>query len=166
MRRFLVPAIILAICLAGFLALVAGTVSILPDKVASHFGGSGEPDGWMSKSGFLTFMVLFGLGMPLLVTALTGACTFLPRWMVNLPNKDYWLSPAMQSGTRWYLVGQALWLDCLLVLMIGAIHYLTVVAHRSDPVRLPMTAFYVVLAVFLLLVFAWSWLVVRRFKRL
>ena len=75
----------------------------LPDTVASHFGASGQPDAWSGKSSFLRVYVvvtalcgvLFGLGGILLAR--------LPVSLINLPNKNYWLSDAHKNETVSFL---------------------------------------------------------------
>lgn len=37
----------------------------MPETMATHFGISGDANGWMSKGAFLIFIILFSLGLPL-----------------------------------------------------------------------------------------------------
>jgi len=41
------------------------SVSLLPDRTATHFNGAGQADGWMSRSEHFLFMGAFGLLCPL-----------------------------------------------------------------------------------------------------
>jgi len=75
----------------------------LPDLMASHFNGIGEPDGWMHKGTFLAvalvgYIVLTGftVGMALLLPRLPEGWL---RFMVSLPRRDYWLAPERRAGT-------------------------------------------------------------------
>ena len=93
----------------------------LPDVVASHFNASGAPSGWAPKSGFFVIMVVV-VG----VSALAG---FLaprliqrkPASKINLPNKDYWLSPEHADETWSFLRAQMAWFGCaiLFVMLYG-----------------------------------------------
>jgi uncharacterized membrane protein len=38
----------------------------LPDRVASHFGAGGVPDGWMSKAAFAAFSLVFPIAIAVL----------------------------------------------------------------------------------------------------
>ena len=71
----------------------------LPGIVASHFDAQGNPNGWMSKEMFLVFeaaLLIFVIGEFLLVPRFVRR---LPRSLVNMPNKDYWLSDAHREET-------------------------------------------------------------------
>jgi len=72
---------------------------LLPETVASHFGGRGEPNAWSSKQFFfgLYWMMLALLGF--LPTGASKILTAMPISLVNLPNKEYWLAPERRSGT-------------------------------------------------------------------
>src|SRR5512133_625506 len=122
MSRNRMPLTVALVLYLGFLALVIWTAPMLPDKVASHFGTGGTPNGWMTKRGFLTFSVIFGLAMPLAVVGIFSLITVLPHWMVNLPHKEYWLGPEQRHQTRRYLIRQGLWLACLMLVMFAATH--------------------------------------------
>jgi hypothetical protein len=65
----------------------------LPEVVASHFGPSGEHDAWMARGAliamFVALQALFFAVAPLATTLVRR----LPKELVNLPNKDYWLAP-------------------------------------------------------------------------
>jgi ascorbate-specific PTS system EIIC-type component UlaA len=60
--------------------------------MAVHFDFSGKPDGWSSKDSFLGLwilaIVLVNMWLPL-TSLLTKK---FPRHLINIPNKDYWLS--------------------------------------------------------------------------
>ncbi|MFT7626342.1 MAG: putative membrane protein [Myxococcota bacterium] len=63
----------------------------LPERVASHFGGDGVPNGWMQREQFL--------GIWIGVTVLCNSCVALPAIsmrtipdLVSIPNRRFWLS--------------------------------------------------------------------------
>jgi len=62
----------------------------LPNRMASHFDMSGNPNGWSSKSTFLILwiflIIIINIWMPL-TGIIIKKC---PRWMINVPNKEYW----------------------------------------------------------------------------
>ncbi|RYD25962.1 MAG: DUF1648 domain-containing protein, partial [Verrucomicrobiaceae bacterium] len=63
-------AFVLTLCAAVFAGVVIHGDGQLPDRVATHFGVNGAPDGWMDKSGFVPVAMVGGLGMPLLMMGL------------------------------------------------------------------------------------------------
>ncbi len=69
-RRFALVAIILPAVLVGLsLVVQLAVLPLLPDPVAMHWGGHGEPDGFAPAWTNLVLTVVVGLGMPLLIAA-------------------------------------------------------------------------------------------------
>jgi uncharacterized membrane protein len=90
----------------------------LPERMASHFNGAGQPNAWSPKLGF------FGL-QAFVVAVVTASFALLPAWiqrlparLINLPNKDYWLAPERHATTM-ASVGAALtWFGCVVLTFI------------------------------------------------
>lgn len=101
MRRFAQSLFFLTTLLGLGLAVVQ--YSSLPERVASHFGRDGQPDGWMSR----TENTFSQVGITLFIGALFFVlATFLPRLpdrFVNLPHRDYWLAPKRRAETLAWL---------------------------------------------------------------
>jgi serine/threonine-protein kinase len=123
MKSLRQPAIILALLYACFLSSWAWSASQLPERVATHFNGSGEPNGWMSRSANQMSMLIFGLVFPLFVVVFCFAARFLPAGLINLPDKDYWLAPERRGETFNYLVGHSLWFSRLAVCFVIGLQY-------------------------------------------
>ncbi len=86
------PAIIFLILIVASLALPLFYYSRLPDTIATHFNFRNEADGWMSKNSF--FIVEMAVAV-LLSGMFFSIAYFVPKFpnsMINLPNKNYWLS--------------------------------------------------------------------------
>lgn len=77
-----------------------------PDQVPSHFGASGQPDDWSSKTESLAILVPLGVGISVLFS-IRWIWEKLPIGLVNIPHKEYWL----HHGQRDYLF------DCLMEFM-------------------------------------------------
>jgi uncharacterized membrane protein len=71
---------------------ISSVWAALPETMASHFGLSGEPDAFMSKTGFFVFMALIGGGTIALLFAMPWFLRRLPARWINLPNREYWLA--------------------------------------------------------------------------
>ena len=56
--------------------LISATTDHLPAQIASHFGAGGVPNGWMSRSFYLLFMLAFAVILPLVIVLSMGV---LPR---------------------------------------------------------------------------------------
>jgi uncharacterized membrane protein len=96
-----------AMALCAFQALRA--YRALPPRVASHFGGSGAPNGWMSREAFLAFWA--GVILVTAVSLLAGAYSAerAPESRINLPRKDYWLAPERRRQTLDAISSRMLW---------------------------------------------------------
>jgi len=161
------PCVLFVLLLIGWTGFLVATVGAFPDHVASHFGWAGQADAWMTREGYLTWMLAFGVVFPVLVTAMVG---LLPRaWpglaFVNLPNRDYWFAPERRADSLAYLGRHACWLGCLIVLMIAGVHALILRAHEAAPPTLPLAPFVALLIGFLVGVGAWILVLYRRFHR-
>ncbi len=77
MKTLRTPLLVLGLLYLCFFGYLAASSSQLPERVATHFDGSGQPDGWSSRSDHLRFMLVFGLAFPLFVPAY-GLCHSVP----------------------------------------------------------------------------------------
>jgi len=165
MKKNAVPFIVLGLVCAGYLIFIAGSASLLPERVATHFGGGGEANGWMSRSMDLVFFGGLGVGLPLFFIVLSLAAGLLPARFVNLPHREYWLSPERRAQTRAYISRQMIWMSCLMVLFLAGIHCLTILANRVTPPHLPMGLLLALTGGFLSGVTAWSIVFTRHFLK-
>jgi hypothetical protein len=165
MRPRLIPALLFLFLVFLYLGFVFGTAQQMPERAATHFGIHGEPDGWMSRSDYTAFMALMGTGLPAFIVVICFACRFFPAWMVNIPNRTYWLAPPRRAEACAGLLDHSLWLACLMICFFGALHYLTLVANRGMPVRMRSGLFFPVLGGFLLGLAVWVIALHRRFPR-
>jgi XapX domain-containing protein len=165
MKFFRPPSLILVLLYFVFLRVWVWAGTQLPDQVASHFNGSGEPNGWMSRSSNQTFMLIFGLGFPLFVVVLCYVTRFLPASLINLPNKDHWLAPERRNETCDYLVGFSLWFACLALCFVTGLMYLIVKANHPAPPHLSMASILGLVGCFLAGTAIWVAVLFRHFKR-
>ena len=155
-----------------FLAVVAASgvfvlssSGALPERVASHFGSSGAADSFMSREGYVTFMLVFVVGLPLVMT---GAMTLVFRGAttsLNIPNRDYWLAPERRAGTVAFLTRHNLRFGICLAVFLSFVHMLVVQANLRQPPELSNNAIYVGLGVFLMTIALWTaWLLLALRK--
>lgn len=71
----------------------------LPDVVASHFGASGQPDAWSHKTALVRIYVVVTVLCGVLFGIIGSLLAKLPVSLINLPNKDYWLSDERKGET-------------------------------------------------------------------
>ncbi len=139
------------------------TSSGLSATVASHFGASGEPNGFMPRTAYVYLMLGLVVALPLLVARSGRLVARLPASSINLPNKSYWLAPERHAGTvrsiSDWLVGFAI----LLLLLLCYVHWLVVQANTGVTKQLSSVPFMLGLALFLVATIAWLIAFYRRF---
>jgi uncharacterized membrane protein len=165
MKPLWILGLILVLLYQGFLGCWFWSGSQLPELVATHFNGAGEPNGWMNRSDHQMFMLVFGLAFPGVIVLLSYATRFLPRGMVNIPHRDYWLAPERRRETSNYLTHLSLWLACLAVGFVIGLELSIVQANRQHPPHLSLIALLVVVVPFLAGVIVWVLIVMRHFRR-
>ncbi|MCF8307284.1 MAG: DUF1648 domain-containing protein [Ignavibacteriales bacterium] len=73
--------------------------SQLPDLVASHFSLSGEPDSFMNRDSFTVLKLFIFILIPATFLGVNYIIGKVPNNMINLPNRDYWLSDERKAET-------------------------------------------------------------------
>jgi len=144
---------------------ILATTSELPDTIASHFNGAGAPNGFMTHQGYTVFTLVFVIGIPLLIITGIYQALRLPD-KINIPNKEYWLSPERMEETMRFLRSHLVWLGTGIAAFIGYIHWLLLQANAVSPPRLPADEFIVGIIVFVAAVFIWAVWLIARFLRL
>ncbi len=88
--------ILLLICAVLF---VSGTAGGLPPMVASHFDAAGQPNAFMTRSGYTRFVLCAAVGFPVVIVGILTA-VYANAKQMKLPNRDYWLAPERIARTR------------------------------------------------------------------
>jgi hypothetical protein len=164
MNRSIILLTALAIIQAGLILTLVLTSQQLPPRVASHFGGGGVPDGWMSRPAYLVTMAGVGVGLSLLQIGIFYCIRYFPPSVINLPHRDYWLAPERQDETIDTIFRAGVWLAILVTVFVIIIHLLVVAANRSQPVRLS-SGVWPLSAGFLMAIVFWTVALIRRFYR-
>jgi uncharacterized membrane protein len=119
----------------------------LPERVATKFGGGGQPVAWSTRTGFLTaHLVSFSL-TALLMLGLRFALPWIPVSMINLPHREYWLAPERAGYTRQRVGDMILGLGSSLLAFLTALGHLIMRANLDPEPRLG-PAFPVLLGVY------------------
>jgi len=135
--------------------------TILPDRVATHFGFTGQPDAWGPKLVFFFwYMVLTGI----LAGLYAGSHRLLSpgntNWL-NIPNKRYWLSPEHVNETMRYLR------TGLLLFGSGTLLFVLDLVHQSFQVSLghaaKLTHLWTSIALYATFCVAWITALYKRF---
>jgi len=81
----------------------------LPEKVASHFDSSGKPNGWTTKTSFVNFYLVITGFVSILFLSISFGMPKIPESLINMPNKDYWLSGELKQTTFDFMFHYILW---------------------------------------------------------
>ena len=125
----------------------------LPARVATHFGGDGLANGWMSKDGYLLFMLVMATVFPLVVAAATGLIPAAGRSLIAKRaarcRRSAWKRRCAGCGGYATIVGS---LICLFIL---GIHFLILEANARNPARLDNSDLFAAVGVFVVLLVIW-----------
>jgi uncharacterized membrane protein len=143
---------------------VTGTASELPLRVASHFDAAGRPNAFMSRDGYIRFVLCLCVGLPLLLVSVLTA-VYSRATELKLPNRDYWMAPQRIVRTRSFLVAHGVWFGSLLVVLTCSVHWLELGANRQQPPHLAGEAFAFCMIAFLLATAAWIAVLMIAFRR-
>ena len=134
----------------------------LPERIASHFNFRGEPDGWMSKDAFYVFelgLLAFLLGLFFCISYFLPK---MPRRLINLPNKDYWLAPERRAETLRIVRNKMETFQIPLLALLVSINQLTIRANLSGENLSPASWF--VVGAFVIYTFVWGFRLNGEFK--
>ena len=134
----------------------------MPDRIATHFGGAGRPNGWMTRAGlgsfdvrFLAFVLAVVIGSALLIRV-------LPVKLINIPNRDHWFAPERRRQSHARLLGHMLWFACLMVAFIMGVNHLVFLANLQPAgAHLPGAGIVALLVGFLAVLVLW---IVRLYR--
>jgi hypothetical protein len=119
----------------------------------------------MSRAGLVGFqlgmLALMGgafLGLPFVLG-------WLPSTMINIPHREYWLSPERRAGSMAALRNWMAVVGCGVVVLLMAVTGMVHQANRMSPPRLSSPVFVACLASFLLYLIGAIVALYRRFPR-
>jgi uncharacterized membrane protein len=155
-----------------FFAIVLAAVAqcvhdfpLLPERLASHFGASGMPNGWMTKPQFfITYAVVL---LPALIVEFWAhrRVAKTPDGKLRLPNKEYWLAPEHRAETFAYFETFFAWFGCAFLLVEVSAMGLAMRANFDTPPLLPTGPIVSVIAGFVLYSVAAVTMMFRRFSK-
>jgi hypothetical protein len=151
-----------ALSLAAIVLVVATSAS-LPPRVATHFGAGGLPDGWMTREGYVAFMLAFAVLLPWAVFAAIG---LLPARWLNIPGRGVAIAPANRDAALALTRRFAMGLAASMIALSAATHVAILAAHRRTPPQLDEGPFLAVVVLFVAGLVVASFRYNRLYKRL
>ena len=113
----------------------------LPEVLGSHFAGNGAVNAWQSKAAFFStelavviLAAMVGFGIPRIIGA-------MPVSLINLPNREFWLSPERREETLSYIRVWSAWFGCALLAFLLFAMELVFRANLHTPPQFDLGAF-------------------------
>ena len=135
---------------------------LLPETVASHFDGAGRPNGHQSKTAFAVLCMAFSSGLFAVFALLSSSLHHIPSSLLNLPNREYWLTPERRRAA---LERMGVYLDwfafATLLVLVGA----SELALEANLARAPLddSAFWTLLGCYIAFTVVWTVLLLGAF---
>lgn len=136
----------------------------LPTKIPTHFDGHGNADAWSSSRAFARLYWEVMLGLFLVFTALAFALQIIPRGLINLPRRDYWLSDEREKPTRLKLA-ETLLTFCSVTLIFFLLNFHQLVRAAIDQSNRLTGEFNWILGAYLSFVAIWTGGILWRYSR-
>lgn len=135
----------------------------LPERVATHFGAQGDPDGWMDRNSATMLMLVVQLVIPWFIVGIAYATKYMPASLINIPNREYWLAPERRVLSLFFMQRFVTAIACVMSMFMMAVNHLTFRANMAAT-SLNMQAFVLVMALFLISVGVLVVAMWRRFR--
>ena len=154
--------VLLLLAVAAHIAYYYGRV---PDSLASHFGGSGRPNAWSSRTAF------FGLyaALALLMAAVFGYMPLILARMsassFNIPHREYWLSGERRAESLAFIGDRMARMGSATLLFMMAMMQLVIVTNFRQPPTLPTAPFLIVMGAYMINLAVWILRFRGHFKR-
>jgi uncharacterized membrane protein len=143
---------------------VTRTAPELPLLVASHFDAAGQPNAFMTRSGYTRFILCLAVGLPVVLVGIL-AVVYSNATVMKLPNRDYWLAPERLDRTRAFLIAHGVWFGSLLVMLVCFVHWQELIANRRQPPQLSSQALAGGIIAFLVATAVWIGALIFAFRR-
>ena len=134
------PILLLCIVAVAFVISVIVLSPDLPSRIATHFDGSGQANGWMSHRQHLIVISVIGIGLPALIIGICFCIRFLPPTAINVPNAIYWRSKENFPVACRLVFHWSLYVASLILLFLGIVNFLIVQSNRLSPPHLSTEA--------------------------
>ena len=155
--------VILYLLIGVFLAQIVYYYPNLPETVASHFNGLGEPDGWMSRQNFVIFESVLLLIIIFEFTLLPIVLKKMPNSWTNLPNKGYWLGAERREATFGTIRSYFEWCSIALLSLFIAVNQLVFRANINRE-NLSSAEMWLIIGAFSTFTVIWLIKFIRQFR--
>jgi hypothetical protein len=147
----------------ALLLRIAQSWNELPPLMATHFGPSGKPDGFMERGSFLLFTLIVEGGVTLLLLAAPLGLRLVPASLINMPHRDYWLAAPRREASLQRLGAWMAWLAVGMTAVLVGVNELLL---RANLARAPLNTrvFLPMVLAGLTFVLGWTVALYRAFR--
>jgi uncharacterized membrane protein len=160
------PFLTMAALLVGWWLHLRYFLGRMPERIATHFGAGGRPNGWMPRDFLGTFDVVF---MAVVLGITVGSAYLarkLPVSLINVPHRDFWFAPERRAASYARLLRHLLWLSCLMVVFLAGVNQMIFIANlRPGTPTLPGFETVLLVGAFFTALVAWIVRLYRLFPR-
>lgn len=150
--------------LLGSAVFVWLTSLSLPEIVASHFASSGQADGFMPRIIYVRFMVAMVVLAPFLLAYLPSLTLNSPGARINLPNREYWLSPERREETVNKLCRSMKGAALFMAVFLSYVHWLVVKANAISPPLLSTPSIITAIVMLIIFMLCGAWWLIKPFR--
>ena len=137
----------------------------LPSKIPTHFDAHGSANEWSSPGRFARLYWEVMLGLFVVFTGSAFALQVLPRNLINLPHRDFWLSGELEAHTRLKLAENLLTF-CSVTMIFFLLNFHQLVRAAIDESNRLTGEFNWFLGVYLCFVAIWTGSILWRYSRI
>jgi len=137
----------------------------LPETVASQFDGAGNPNGYSSKKILISIYMMVIAVMLLIYLVLPALFRYIPKSLISLPKKDYWLAPERREKTFTFIAEQMLCFGNATFILLIATFQIAIEANLSDTRHFSSNTMWILLIGYFFFVILWSVRFISKFVR-
>lgn len=137
-------------------AVALATPFLFQERMAVHFGMGGAADGWGPPAVNAAIFSVLGLVLYLTLLGSARLVLHMPARWINLPNKDYWLTPENRPRAAARLAAGMESFGAALFGFLLVTQVLVIEANRAESPRLNEPLFLSALGLFLVYTGWWT----------
>jgi uncharacterized membrane protein len=154
--------VLLAVCTSVYFSRYYPLLSAV---IASHFDLHGNPNGWETKQAFFDIFAGLTLLSAALVFGLPRIIVVMPKQLINLPNKGYWLGAEQWTASMRFLSGWFAWFGFAVYAVIVVAFDYAVQSNLHLPAGLNPARLWYMLGFFAAFTLVWTIVLMSRFGR-
>lgn len=157
--------ILFKLMFAANLAVTLVSLVVMPSRIAVHFGPDGTANAWGSSAQFALLTTCVHVLLFFAFQFSSRMIFLFPPRLINLPHKEYWLSPENRAGAAKRIDGFMWRLGSAMFAFFLVLGLLTLKANMEEGmIRLDLTVFLCALALLLLYTVWWVISFYRGFR--